>query len=65
MKEFDPGDNAASIISVTDKVRPLAIGMSVTTAHFLGDTAAFVGAEEKVASRGRKSFAHHSFNVPR
>ena len=27
MKEFDPGDNAASIVSVTDRVRPLAIGM--------------------------------------
>jgi WD40 repeat protein len=49
MKEFDPGDNSASIISVTDKVRPLAIGMPVTSVHFLGDTAAFVGAEEKVA----------------
>jgi WD40 repeat protein len=48
MKEFDPGDNSASIISVTDRVRPVAIGMPVTSVHFLGDTAAFVGAEENV-----------------
>jgi WD40 repeat protein len=49
MKEFDPGDNAASIVSVTDRVRSLAIGMPVTAVHFLGDRAAFVGAEENVA----------------
>jgi len=49
MKEFDPGDNAASIVSVTDRVRPLAIGMPVTSVHFLGGDAAFVGAEESVA----------------
>jgi WD40 repeat protein len=49
MKEFDPGHNAASIISVTDRVRPVAIGMPVTSVHFLGDQAAFVGAEENVA----------------
>ena len=49
MKEFDPGQNAASIVSVTDRVRPLAIGMSVTSVHFLGELAAFVGAEESVA----------------
>ena len=49
MKEFDPGEAAASIISVTDKVRPVAIGMPVTSVHFLGDHAAFVGAEESVA----------------
>ncbi len=49
MKEFDPGQNAASIVSVTDRVRPLAIGMSVTSVHFLGEVAAFVGAEESVA----------------
>jgi WD40 repeat protein len=48
MKEFEPGDNAASIVSVTDRVRPVAIGMPVTAVHFLGDTAAFVGAEESV-----------------
>jgi WD40 repeat protein len=49
MKEFDPGDNAASIASVTDRVRPVAIGMPVTSVHFLGERAAFVGAEERVA----------------
>jgi WD40 repeat protein len=48
MKEFEPGDNAASIVSVTDRVRPLAIGTSVTAVHFLGESAAFVGAEENV-----------------
>src|ERR1700692_1670722 len=48
MKEFDPGDNSASIVSVTDRVRPVAIGTPVTSVHFLGDSAAFVGAEESV-----------------
>ena len=48
MKEFDPGSNAASIVSVTDRVRPLEIGAPVTSVHFLGDRAAFVGAEENV-----------------
>jgi WD40 repeat protein len=48
MKEFDPGNNAASIASVTDKVRAVAIGAAVTSVHFLGDRAAFVGAEENV-----------------
>ena len=49
MKQFEPDDNSASIISVTDKVRPLALGMPVIAVHFLGDRAAFVGAEENVA----------------
>src|SRR6202030_4266324 len=52
MKEFDPGDNSASIVSVTDRVRPVAIGMPVTSVHFLGERAAFVGAEESVAMVG-------------
>jgi WD40 repeat protein len=39
----------ASIVSVTDKVRPVAIGAAVIAVHFLGDKAAFVGAEENVA----------------
>jgi len=34
---------------VTDRVRPLALGMPVTAVHFLGDKACFVGAEESVA----------------
>src|SRR3984893_18130533 len=49
MTEFDPGENAASIASVGDRVRPVAIGMPVTSVHFLGERAAFVGAEEGVA----------------
>jgi WD40 repeat protein len=48
MKEFDSGDNSASIASVIDRVRPVKIGMPVTSVHFLGDSAAFVGAEENV-----------------
>ncbi len=49
MKEFDPSDNSASIVSVTDRVRPVAIGAPVIAVHFLGEHAAFVGAEESVA----------------
>jgi WD40 repeat protein len=47
MTEFDPGESA-SIISVTDQVRAVAIGAPVTSVHFFGDHAAFVGAEENV-----------------
>ena len=47
MTQFDPGDSA-SIASVTDRVRAVAIGAPVTSVHFLGDKAAFVGAEENV-----------------
>jgi WD40 repeat protein len=49
MTGFDPGDNAAFIASVTDRVRQVATGMPVTSVHFLGERAAFVGAEESVA----------------
>jgi hypothetical protein len=49
MREFDSNDNSASIVSVTDQVRPLAIRMPVTSVHFLRDHAAFVGTEESVA----------------
>jgi WD40 repeat protein len=48
MKEFDPEANSASIVSVTDRVRPVQIGAPVTSVHFLDERAAFVGAEEKV-----------------
>ena len=48
MKEFDPGEGA-SIASITDRVRPLPIGMPVTSVHFLGDVAVFIGAEENAA----------------
>ena len=47
MKEFDLA-GSASIASVTDRVRPVAIGAPVTSVHFLGERAAFVGAEENV-----------------
>src|ERR1700710_2657319 len=49
MTEFDPRENSASIVSVTDKVRPVAIGAPVIAVHFIGEHAAFVGAEESVA----------------
>ena len=48
MKQFDPGGDSASIASVTDRVRPVKIGVPVSSVHFLGDAAAFVGAEENV-----------------
>jgi WD40 repeat protein len=46
---FEPGDEQASIVSVTDRVCPVALGASVSSAYFLGDRAAFVGAEENVS----------------
>jgi WD40 repeat protein len=39
----------ASIASVTDRVRPVAVGAPVTSVYFLGTRAAFVCGEEKVA----------------
>jgi WD40 repeat protein len=48
MSAFKPGGPAASIASVADKVRAVTLGASVTSVHFLGDRAAFVGAEESV-----------------
>jgi len=48
MTAFDPGENPASIASVTDRVRPIKIGAPVTSVYFLGENAAFVGAEENV-----------------
>src|ERR1700737_2608865 len=47
MKEFDPGESA-SIVSVPARVRAVGIGMPVRSVHFLGDSAAFVGAEENI-----------------
>jgi len=47
MTDFEPGESA-SIISVTEKVRSLAIGAPVSAVHFLGPSAAFVGAEENI-----------------
>ena len=49
MKEFDPGESA-SIVSVTDRVRPVPLGFAVSAVHFLGERAFFVGTEEKVAA---------------
>jgi WD40 repeat protein len=49
MTNFDPSQDQASIVSVTDRVRPVTIGAPVTAVHFLGDKAAFVEAEENVA----------------
>src|SRR6202030_229706 len=48
MSAFEPGGDQASIASVTDRVRPVAIGAPVTSVYFLGERAAFVGAEENV-----------------
>ena len=47
MTTFEPGDSA-SIVSVTDKVRSLALGAAVSAVHFLGESAAFVGSEENI-----------------
>jgi WD40 repeat protein len=47
MTEFDTS-GSASIASVTDQVRAIAIGAPAAAVHFLGDKAAFVGAEENV-----------------
>lgn len=48
MSDFNPLKEQESIVSVTDRVVPAAIGAVVTSVHFLGDKAVFVGAEEKV-----------------
>jgi len=48
MKDFQAGENTGSIASVTDKVRPVNVGAPVTSVQFLGEKAAFVGAEENV-----------------
>lgn len=49
MTDFDPGASSPTIASVTDRVRPVTIGMAVTAVHFLSDRAVFVGGEEDVA----------------
>lgn len=40
--------NEPSIVSVTDRVTRLALDAPVSAVHFLGDTAVFVGAEERI-----------------
>jgi WD40 repeat protein len=47
MTEFDSRESG-SIASVTDQVRAIAIAAPVASVHFLGDTPAFVGAEENI-----------------
>jgi len=49
MSDIASGGGAPSIPSVTDRVRPVALGAPVTSVHFLGPRACFVGAEESVA----------------
>jgi WD40 repeat protein len=49
---FDFPGPQASIASVTDRVRRIELGAPVAAAYFLGDTAAFVGAEEAVTLVG-------------
>ncbi|HEY8337518.1 MAG TPA: WD40 repeat domain-containing protein [Tardiphaga sp.] len=48
MSDFNPLQEQESIVSVTDRVKPVVIGAQVIAIHFLGDRAAFVGAEETV-----------------
>ncbi|KQW18883.1 hypothetical protein ASC80_15390 [Afipia sp. Root123D2] len=49
MTNFDPPDHSSSIVSVTDRVTPVTLAGPATAIHFLGDVAAFVGAEETVS----------------
>src|SRR5882757_5933721 len=48
MRAFD-SDAGPSIVSITDRVRLLPIGIPVTSVYFLGDNAVFIGAEENAA----------------
>jgi WD40 repeat protein len=48
MKDFNPAPDTASIVSVTDRVTNMQLDAPATAVHFLGDVAAFVGAEESV-----------------
>jgi WD40 repeat protein len=49
MSSPDASGEAASIVSVTDKVKSVSLGQPVAAVHYLGDRAAFVGTEESVA----------------
>ena len=49
MSSSDASGEAASIVSVTDKVKSVSLGMPAAAVHYLGDRAAFVGTEESVA----------------
>jgi WD40 repeat protein len=46
--DFEPSPQAASIVSVTDRVRKVALPAAATAVHFLGEVAAFVGGEESI-----------------
>lgn len=46
MSGFETSDNPGSIVSVTDRVIAVEIGMPVSAVHFLGPAAVFVGDEE-------------------
>lgn len=52
MKDFNPAPETASIVSVTDRVTSVKLDAPATAVHFLGDVAAFVGAEESVTFAG-------------
>jgi WD40 repeat protein len=49
MSSSDASGEPASIVSVTDKVKSVSLGMPVVAVHYLGDRAALVGTEESVA----------------
>jgi len=49
MSTFEPGGGQASIASVTDRVRAVAIGAPASAVHFLGERAGSVGAEENIS----------------
>src|SRR5581483_9379286 len=49
MSGFESGGEQASIVSVTDRVRAVSLGAAVTSVHFLGDRAGFIGAEENAS----------------
>ncbi|MCL2714901.1 MAG: WD40 repeat domain-containing protein [Alphaproteobacteria bacterium] len=48
MSEADSTAGTDPLRSITREVRPLTLGMAVTSVHFLNDSAVFVGAEESV-----------------
>ncbi|MDB5616672.1 WD40 repeat domain-containing protein [Tardiphaga sp.] len=66
MSDFNPLQEQESIVSVTDRVRPVTIGAAVVAVHFLGDKAAFVCAEENVVlvdEIGRSVVAVHGGGI--
>lgn len=48
MSKFGLPPEEASIVSVTDRVTKVALNAPASAVHFLGDVAAFIGAEENV-----------------